>query len=60
MPYLLQIYRAILKLRVYMIGGQRSSPACSESTGKPRYDILKAYRPIGTAEHHGEAPIIHH
>jgi len=46
MPYLLQIYRAVLKLRVYMSRWTEIITCMLRKHGKPRYDILKAYRPI--------------
>ena len=46
MPYLLQIYRVILELGVYMSRWTEIITCVLRNPRKPRYDILKAYRPI--------------
>ena len=43
MPYLIQIFRAALKLGVYAEQWREITPCVLRKPGKPRYDIPKAY-----------------
>ena len=45
-PYLVPIYRAILRLKIYPAKWKDSTTCVLWKPGKPRYDVPKAYRPI--------------
>src|SRR5882672_1606290 len=45
-PYLLQIFRSVLKLKVYIDGWCEVITCMLRKPGKPRYNVPKAYRPI--------------
>jgi hypothetical protein len=45
-PYLIQIFRATFKLRIYTGKWQEIITCVLRKPGKPRYDLLKAYHPI--------------
>ena len=45
-PFLLQIYQAILMLNIYPRSWNESITVVIHKLGKPRYDVPKAFRPI--------------
>ena len=46
LPYLLQVFRAVFKLKVYHAQWQEIITCILRKPGKPHYDVPKAYRPI--------------
>ena len=46
LPFLLQIFRAVLALEVYADQWKEIVTCVLRKPGKPRYDIPKAYRPV--------------
>lgn len=45
-PYLLPIYRLIMRFRVYYNGWQESTTCVLRKPGKPSYEVPEAYHPI--------------
>ena len=45
-PYLLPIYRSIIRRGIYYRGWQESTTCVLRKPGKPSYEVPKAYRPI--------------
>jgi hypothetical protein len=45
-PYLLQIYRAVFKLQLYVDSWHEIITCILRKPGKPNYNVSKAYRPI--------------